>query len=128
MNYKKTTRNLEVSVDCKYIPEKSSPKDAYFLFAYFIHITNLNNKPVQLLSRHWIITDGNGRIEHVQGPGVVGLQPVINPGDTFKYSSFCPLPTPAGTMGGNYNMVTDTGEPFSIDVPEFYLRDYQSLN
>ena len=88
-----TTRGVRVQVQSSYVPERSSPRDSQYFFAYRIRITNAGDETVQLVSRHWVITDGNGDVEHVQGPGVVGEQPVLAPGQSFEYTSFCPLTT-----------------------------------
>ncbi len=115
------TRGVRVQVESEYIPERSEPGRNVFFFAYHIRITNEGDKTVQLVSRHWIITNGDGRAEEVQGPGVVGEQPVLEPGQAFEYSSFCPLNTPTGTMHGTYQMITDDGENFDATIAPFRL-------
>jgi ApaG protein len=98
------------------------------LFAYEIEITNGGSETVQLLTRHWIITDGEGRVEEVQGPGVVGQQPVLEPGHSHRYTSFCPLPTPFGTMHGSYGMTTADGERFDVQIAPFALSEPYGIN
>jgi ApaG protein len=123
-----TTRGVRVQVQTAYVPERSSPRDAHYFFAYRIRISNVGEETVQLISRHWIITDGRGEVEHVQGPGVVGEQPVLEPGETFEYTSFCPLPTPIGSMHGTYQMVTAGGSAFDAEIAPFSLAMPQALN
>ncbi len=115
------TRGVRVIVESRYIPERSSPDHNYYFFAYHVTIRNEGAVPVRLISRHWIITDGTGRIQEVRGPGVVGEQPRLEPGDSFEYTSFCPLPTEVGSMHGSYQMVTDSGEPFEARIAPFTL-------
>lgn len=117
-----TTRGIRVTVDARFSPEHSSPERAHWFFLYTITIENTSDLTVQLLTRHWIITDGEGRVEEVRGPGVVGEQPVLMPGETFEYTSGCPLTTPLGSMVGTYQMVTPTGESFDVDIARFDLR------
>ena len=123
-----STRGVRVEVRSAYLPERSSPGDSQYLFAYRIRITNAGEETVQLLSRHWIITDGDGRTEHVRGPGVVGEQPVLEPGGSFEYTSFCPLPTPIGSMHGTYQMVTAGGSAFEAEIAPFSLAVPTALN
>lgn len=118
-----TTRGVRVEVQSAYIPERSQPDRGVFFFAYHIRITNEGEETVQLLSRHWIITNGNGKIEEVKGPGVVGEQPVLETGESFEYSSFCPLNTSSGTMQGTYQMSTEDGETFEAQIAPFLLKD-----
>jgi ApaG protein len=113
--------HFEVSVTTTYVPAESRPEEGYHFFAYKVSIKNSGNQAAQLISRHWIITDALGRVEEVRGPGVVGLQPKIQPGKTFEYESGCPLNSSSGTMKGSYQMVGDDGENFSVEIPEFYL-------
>jgi ApaG protein len=115
------THGIEVSVASYFLRDQSLPEAHRFVWAYRIRIANHSNARVQLLTRHWIITDGAGRIEHVQGPGVVGEQPVLNPGEAFEYTSGCPLSTPTGMMVGTYQMTGENGEQFDIDIPAFSL-------
>ena len=123
-----TTRGVRVVVRSEYVPERSSPADAQYFFAYRIRISNAGEDTVQLLSRHWVITDGNGQVEHVRGPGVVGEQPVLEPGESFEYTSFCPLPTPIGSMHGTYQMVTAGGSAFDAEIAPFPLAVPSALN
>jgi ApaG protein len=117
----KTTNGVRIDVATYYIVEKSVPALNQYLFGYEITIKNENPEPVQLLHRHWSITDALGRMEEVKGPGVVGKQPRLKPGESFTYDSFCPLPTPFGSMRGSYKMMRDNGELFEVDVPLFSL-------
>ena len=105
-----------MQVESLYDEERSSPEESYFFFAYQVRISNEGEETAQLLSREWIITDAQGREQRVQGPGVVGEQPVLRPGEMFEYTSFCPLPTPVGTMHGSYQMVTRGGERFDAEI------------
>jgi ApaG protein len=123
-----TTRGVRVEVRSAYLPERSSPADSQYFFAYRIRITNTGEETVQLISRHWVITDGDGRVEHVRGPGVVGEQPVLDPGEAFEYTSFCPLPTPIGSMHGVYQMVTAGGSTFDAEIAPFSLAVPTALN
>lgn len=123
-----TTRGVRVVVRTEYVPERSSPPDAHYFFAYRIRISNAGEDTVQLLSRHWVITDGAGQVEHVRGPGVVGEQPVLEPGESFEYTSFCPLPTPIGSMHGTYQMVTAGGSTFDAEIAPFSLAVPTALN
>lgn len=113
--------DFQVKVTVTYIPEESRPESDYHFFSYKISIQNKGSHQAQLMSRHWIITDSKGQVEEVRGAGVVGLQPKINPGQTFEYESACPLSTPSGSMRGTYQMVGQDGESFDIEIPEFYL-------
>jgi ApaG protein len=123
-----TTRGVRVEVRARYLPERSSPRDAHFFFTYRIRISNAGEETVQLVSRHWIITDGNGHVEEVRGPGVVGEQPTLEPGASFEYSSFCPLPTPIGSMHGTYQMLTAAGSRFDAEIAPFSLAVPTALN
>ena len=116
-----TTRGIRVSVVCEYAPERSRPHDQHWFFLYTITIANEGTDTVQLMSRHWIITNGTGHGEEVKGPGVVGEQPVLGPNETFTYTSGCPLPTEFGTMEGTYQMVTKDGETFDVTIAPFTL-------
>jgi ApaG protein len=116
-----TTRGIRVSVVCEYAPERSRPHDQHWFFLYTITIANEGADTVQLISRHWIITNGTGHVEEVKGPGVVGEQPVLGPNETFTYTSGCPLPTEFGTMEGTYQMVTKDGETFDATIAPFTL-------
>jgi len=117
----KRTNGVRIDVETYYVAEKSIPAMNQYLFGYEITITNENPEAVQLLHRHWVITDALGRVEEVKGPGVIGKQPRLKSGDSFTYDSFCPLPTPFGSMRGSYKMMRDNGEFFEVDVPLFSL-------
>ncbi|HEU4662385.1 MAG TPA: Co2+/Mg2+ efflux protein ApaG [Pseudolabrys sp.] len=119
--YRAVTRNIEVTVKPRFISDRSSPEDGYYFWAYTIDIRNSGHETVQLKTRHWRITDAMGRQQEVKGPGVVGEQPVLKPGESFEYTSGVPLPTPSGFMVGSYGMVTAAGERFDIDIPAFSL-------
>lgn len=116
------TNNIRVEVMSKYSPENSRPVQNNWIFQYTVRITNQGPETVQLISRHWIITDGLERSEEVKGPGVVGQQPVLAPGESFKYSSWCPLKTAMGTMRGTYQMARTGGSQFDIEIAPFALR------
>ncbi len=116
------TNSIRVEVLSRHSPENSRPQMGEWVFEYTVRITNQGNDTVQLISRHWIITDGQDHTEEVEGPGVVGEQPVLAPGESFKYSSWCPLKTPMGTMRGTYQMVRAGGEKFDIEVAPFGLK------
>lgn len=117
------TRNVRVQVRCKYAPERSNPAAHRWFFVYTITITNEGEETVQLMTRHWVITDGDNHVEEVRGPGVVGEQPVLSPGKSFTYSSGCPLRTPFGMMEGTYQMVTTSGEGFDARIAPFALSE-----
>ena len=119
--YRAVTRQIEVKVTPRFLPERSSPENGYFFWAYTILLTNHGRETVQLKTRHWRITDAQGRLQEVRGAGVVGEEPVLKPGENFEYTSGVPLPTPSGFMAGSYGMVTESGEPFDIDIPAFSL-------
>jgi ApaG protein len=123
-----TTNGIRVQVETRYLPEQSSPRDNQFLFAYRIRISNEGAETAQLISRHWIITDADGHVEQVQGPGVVGEQPVLAPGSAFEYTSFCPLRTSVGTMQGTYQMVRANGDGFDAVIAPFTLATPNALN
>lgn len=117
----KLSKDFQVDVKVTYVSEESRPESNFHFFAYKILITNRGVKEAQLMSRHWIITDGFGQVEEVRGAGVIGQQPKIQPGQSFEYESACPLNTSSGTMRGSYQLISDQGEQFDIEVPEFYL-------
>jgi ApaG protein len=119
--YRSLTRNIEVVVTPRFVADRSSPENNYFFWAYTISITNKGTETVQLKTRHWRITDAHGRRQEVRGAGVVGEEPVLEPGASFEYTSGVPLPTPSGFMAGSYGMVTDAGDHFDIDIPTFSL-------
>lgn len=110
-----------ISVKVLYIPTESRPEQDYYFFAYKVTIQNTGSSSAQLMSRHWIITDSSGRKEEVRGPGVVGVQPKIQPGQSFEYDSACPLTASTGSMKGHFHFVSEGGENFSVEIPEFYL-------
>lgn len=116
------TEGIRVEVLSRHLPENSRPQQGVWVFQYTVRITNQGSQTVQLLSRHWIITDALERVREVKGAGVVGQQPVLAPGESFKYSSWCPLETPAGSMRGTYQMVTENGEPFDVQIAPFALK------
>src|ERR1700687_3302656 len=119
--YRAVTRQIEGQVTPRFLPDKSSPENRYFFWAYTITVANLGGETVQLKTRHWRITDAQGRLQEVRGPGVVGEEPVLKPGENFEYTSGVPLPTPSGFMTGSYGMVTAAGEEFDIQIPAFSL-------
>jgi ApaG protein len=119
--YSATTRAICVTVRPQYLPDQSDPAKSQFVWAYQVRIENRGDVAVQLRSRHWQITDGLGRRKEVKGPGVIGQTPRLNPGQVFEYTSGTPLTTPSGFMGGTYQMVSDTGEAFDIEIPTFSL-------
>jgi ApaG protein len=119
--YTRTTRSIEVTVKPMYLEEQSAPEDNQFVWAYWVKIQNNGNETVQLRNRYWQITDASGRIQEVRGAGVVGEQPVLQPGQSFEYTSGTPLPTPSGIMLGRYEMEGPDGERFDIDIPAFSL-------
>ncbi len=116
-----TTRGITVRVSVSYLPEQSEPGRGRWFWAYHIRIENDGDQAVQLLTRHWIITDGRGSRHSVEGEGVVGEQPMIMPDNSFDYVSGCPLSTPAGSMQGSYQMLAEDGEVFAVDIPKFAL-------
>ncbi len=122
------TRGIRVEVQARYAAEHSRPLAQTWLFLYTVRITNEGDEQVQLISRHWKITDADDRTEEVRGPGVVGEQPVLRPGESFEYTSSCPLPTPYGTMEGTYQMVTSGGERFDARIAPFFLSEPYAVN
>src|SRR5471032_23042 len=119
--YTANTRGIEVSVMPTYLEAQSSPASSQYFWAYRVIIENQGRETVQLLSRHWMISNARGELTEVKGPGVVGEQPVLKPGESYEYTSGVPLPTPSGFMVGSYGMVTEAGEHFDIEVPAFSL-------
>jgi len=119
--YRAITRNIEVVVKPRFVADRSSPENNYFFWAYTISITNNSDETVQLKTRHWRITDANGRRQEVRGAGVVGEEPVLKAGEQFEYTSGVPLQTPSGFMVGTYGMVSASGEHFDIEIPAFSL-------
>jgi ApaG protein len=122
------TYQFSVSVRPQFVPEHSRPDEDKFLFAYTVTIRNTGDVAAQLISRHWIITDANNKVEEVQGPGVVGEQPVLKPGEAFEYTSGCPIATPVGSMRGSYQCVAEDGTRFEAPIPEFLLSMPRTLH
>ncbi len=112
---------IEVTPIARFLPEQSNPSEGRYLFAYTITLRNVGEMPAQLVSRHWIITDANQAVREVRGLGVVGRQPLLKPGESFRYTSGSQLETPVGTMRGSYQMVGADGTPFTVEIPEFTL-------
>lgn len=121
--FESTTRKIKVEVHPSYVREHSDPSQSYYYFAYKVRIINGGEMPVQLVRRHWIIKDAFGEMEEVSGDGVVGMQPLLKPGESFEYSSFCPLNTPTGSMQGKYFMKASTGEEIEVEIPLFILSE-----
>jgi ApaG protein len=119
--YSETTRSINVTVKPVYLEDQSAPDRNRFVWAYHVRIENRGGETVQLRNRHWKITDGRGQVQEVRGPGVVGEQPVLGPGESFEYTSGTPLPTPSGIMVGSYQMETPGGESFWVRIPAFSL-------
>ncbi len=129
--YEKITRNIKVRVEPQFLAGQSRPDESKYVWAYTIRLENLGADTVTLLTRHWIITDGNGIKQEIKGDGVVGETPTLRPGESFQYTSGCPLATPSGIMVGRYGMTTKHGEVFEIDIPAFSLdspHDRHSVN
>jgi ApaG protein len=122
------TRGVRVHVASQYAPERSQPGNNQWFFLYTVTIHNTGTETVQLLTRHWIITDGAGHVEEVRGPGVVGRQPTLAPGEKFEYTSGCPLTTAFGVMEGSYQMITESGERFDAKVAPFTLSEPYSVH
>ncbi|HXX48436.1 MAG TPA: Co2+/Mg2+ efflux protein ApaG [Myxococcota bacterium] len=122
------TRGIRVAVRSRYVAERSRPMMNEFFFAYTIRISNEGRERVQLVSRAWLIEDAEGHVEEVRGPGVVGEQPVLGPGEAFEYTSACPLGTPFGSMRGTYQMVTEGGERFDAEIARFRLAEPHSIH
>jgi ApaG protein len=122
------TNSIRVEVMSRHSPENSRPQQGEWVFQYTVRITNQGSETVQLLSRHWIITDASEHVEEVEGPGVVGEQPVLAPGESFKYSSWCPLKTPIGRMHGTYRMARAGGTQFDIEIAPFALKAAYTVN
>jgi ApaG protein len=123
-----TTRGIRIEVQSAYMPERSAPGDGEYLFEYHVRISNVGAETTQLVSREWIITNADGEVERVKGPGVVGEQPVLTPGSSFEYRSFCPLKTSVGSMHGSYQMVTAEGDQFDAIITPFTLAIPNALN
>lgn len=120
--------DLEVTITPQYLPDQSEPGEQQYVFAYTVRITNNGQRAAQVISRHWIITDGKQNTQEVRGLGVVGQQPLLGPGETFEYTSGCPLPTPVGTMRGSYHCVGENGIPFEVPISEFVLAMPRTLH
>ena len=117
------TNNVRVEVESQYAPERSQPFQSSWFFHYTVRITNEGEEPVQLLNRHWVITNAHGRVQEVRGPGVVGQQPRLAPGETFEYTSGCPLDTTFGSMRGSYELIAlERQERFDVEIAAFALR------
>lgn len=123
-----TTRGIQISVDSAYLDAHSQPERREWVFGYTVDIQNIGDSTVQLIDRHWVITDAHGRVEHVRGQGVVGRQPKILPGGAFRYTSFCPLGTSMGSMTGEYTFKGEDGSLFEATIPPFALIDPESEN
>lgn len=123
-----TTHGIRVQVPSRYLPERSAPREEQYLFAYHLTISNVGDDTAQLISRHWYITNAEGQTEEVEGPGVVGEQPVLAPGTSFEYTSFCPLKTSVGSMHGTYTMVTPGGTTFEARISPFTLAVPYAVN
>ena len=119
---------LSVAVEPRYLADQSNPAKQQYVFAYTVRITNTGERPAQVISRHWVITDGDQAEQNVRGLGVVGQQPLLAPGETFEYTSGCPLTTAVGTMRGNYHCVGENGVPFDVEIPEFVLAMPRTLH
>jgi len=120
--------DIAVTVTPQYLPDQSDPNEHQFVFAYTVRITNNGEFAAQIISRHWIITDGKQNTQEVRGLGVVGQQPLLAPGESFEYTSGCPLPTPVGTMRGIYHCVGENGVPFEVPIQEFVLAMPRTLH
>jgi len=120
--YSATTRAIRVTVTPRFLQAESEPAEERYVFAYTVEIVNEGAETVRLIARHWRITDARGRTEEVRGPGVVGEQPTLSPGQSFTYTSGAPLPTPSGIMVGDYHMMTEAGQPFDVAIPAFALE------
>lgn len=126
--YAQTTRSITVTVEPFYLDDQSVPEENHYVWAYHVRIQNHGEQTVQLLTRFWRITDSMGNVQEVRGDGVVGEQPILNPGDSFEYTSGTPLPTPSGIMVGAYQMLAQSGERFDVEVPAFSLDSpYQAV-
>jgi ApaG protein len=117
------TRSVRVRVESEYAPDRSQPCKNQWFFLYTVTILNEGFETLQLLTRHWVITDGTGHVEEVRGPGVVGKQPTLRPGESFEYTSGCPLATPFGVMEGSYQMMSEAGERFDVRIAPFTLSE-----
>ena len=122
------TENVEIQVDTQFLPEQSSPEESRFAFAYTITILNHGDEAVRLLNRHWIITDGDNQVQEVQGEGVIGKQPLIEPGESFTYTSGAVIDTAVGTMEGSHEMISASGRPFIAPIGVFSLAQRSALH
>ena len=122
------TKNVRVEVEAQYLPEHSQPFQGQWAFAYTVRITNEGNATVKLMSRRWLITDGRDFTREVKGDGVVGKQPILGPGESFEYTSWCPLATPKGVMRGTYQMVNEDGESFDVEIAPFSLVEPYTIH
>ena len=122
------TRGIRVRVQSQYIPERSAPESNHWFYAYTVQIRNEGDETVKLISRHWIITDANGEVQEVRGEGVVGEQPVLAPGQSFQYTSACPLNTSFGTMHGSYQMAMQNGGDFEVEIAPFSLTQPYTIH
>lgn len=122
------TRGIRVEVESQYLEAQSNPTMERWVHIYHVTISNESEETAQLLSRHWIITNARGEEQHVEGPGVVGHQPILQPGQSFRYTSGCPLDTAVGTMHGTYQMVTEDGESFDAEIAPFTLAEPYAIN
>jgi len=127
-SYHELTQGVLVEVRPEYLADESKPDQGEYVFAYHVTITNQGETEVQLMNRHWIITDGKGVVREVKGPGVIGEQPKLAPGQKHSYSSYCPLPTPTGNMRGSFQMTNTLGAKFDVKIPLFFLRGAQLLH
>ena len=128
MSSEAVTRGIRVQVETELDDELSAPDEGRWFYRYTIRLTNEGDETVQLMTRHWVITDGEGRTEEVRGPGVVGVQPVLAPGESFEYTSGCPLTTSFGVMRGTYQMVTEDGDGFDAEIAAFELSQPHQIN
>ena len=120
--YEAVTRGVTVRVRPTFLPQESDRHENRYVWGYLVEIENRGPETIQLITRHWIITDALNRTEEIRGEGVVGEQPTLKPGEAWRYNSFCPLTTPSGAMRGSYQMLTDAGEMFDVEIPEFSLH------
>ena len=123
-----STNKINVEIMPAYIADQSDPSNDHYVFSYTVTIRNEGNKPARLLTRHWVITDGDGQVQEVHGEGVIGEQPRLSPGEHFKYTSGTFMNTPVGTMHGSYQMITDAGETFNAEIPNFTLAVPNTLH
>ena len=124
---KTNTKFVDIKVSTNYLPSRSDLSKPLFFFSYNITITNFNDETIQLLSRYWNITDGNGNVEEIRGPGVLGKQPFLKSGEQYEYTSYCPLPTDFGVMHGYFEMITESGRKFNAKISPFRLSTPQSV-